>query len=173
MRADVVDFCFGSLISIICFGAISALYICSLEANYHTRVRVVPMLSEIEAQMVINEAESYAKSHDGWMSSRQQTYGRPWYLLSSPLMHTELPIAVIPALAEFRHQSLPNKLLPVLSAAYDIPSEALSFGDVFIVKYTDTGQRGLAVHKVRCLSCYCADTTFMRMQEVSCRVTSP
>eukprot|EP00633_Aureoumbra_lagunensis_P011281 CAMPEP_0197329476 /NCGR_PEP_ID=MMETSP0892-20130614/5851_1 /TAXON_ID=44058 ORGANISM="Aureoumbra lagunensis, Strain CCMP1510" /NCGR_SAMPLE_ID=MMETSP0892 /ASSEMBLY_ACC=CAM_ASM_000538 /LENGTH=345 /DNA_ID=CAMNT_0042826129 /DNA_START=148 /DNA_END=1182 /DNA_ORIENTATION=+ len=111
----------------------------SPENAYVDIVRARGVLSPIEAKSLIAKSESYALKDGGWTKHRHRHYPT-----------TDLPVSALEDHEDIE-QWIQNQIFPRLATWYRIHDSAwLVLRDLFIVKYSSNGQRGLAKHRDGC-----------------------
>ena len=100
----------------------------------------IPAVMEIpRCQAIIHQAETLAR-HRGWSTSRHRHYPT-----------TDLPVSAIRHLTPWLHNWVRRVVFPPLATHFDLEVDCLNFNDLFIVKYTTTGQASLEPHRDGCL----------------------
>ncbi|OMH82206.1 Procollagen-lysine,2-oxoglutarate 5-dioxygenase 1 [Zancudomyces culisetae] len=130
-------------------------------SNYRTLRNAEPILvenvfKEDECQSVIHDAICVAntnlKEHqrgldneslteEGWYSSRHSSFPT-----------TDVPVNKLPkGTQELIYERIDEKVFPIVSQLTHIDRDFLIFRDVFIIKYSKEGQKGLVLHTDGCL----------------------
>jgi len=97
---------------------------------------IFELLNESEARAVIVAAEKHARKASGWTEQRHSRFAT-----------RDLPVSLITDIGPWAFNIAYHKVLPAIALLFDVPIEALSVADMFVVKYSMQGQRALAMHE--------------------------
>ena len=107
------------------------------EHNPLLEIQVVPLLSEDECTLLIQDAEAYG-SGSGWTTSRHQTHAT-----------TDIPVHLLPEAGVLWNTTLAPRVIEAMAQRYGLGRQSITPVDVFVVKYEfqEGGQRELSVHR--------------------------
>ena len=98
-----------------------------------------PIIELTDCTMVISAAEEYAKTGNGWTTSRH--YAVPT---------TDIPLHLLPDLSEWFNRMISTKIVPIFIRHFGMSSCSMRVHDAFVVKYhcseISTSQRYLPLH---------------------------
>ena len=93
------------------------------------------ILSKIECDWIIKEAELHAKRNNGWTTTRHVNYPT-----------TDLDTQDVPTLHYFASNVAYRKIFPLFEKYYGINVDYLGVDEIFVVKYSIGGQTSLKPH---------------------------
>jgi hypothetical protein len=93
------------------------------------------VFSAAECAQLIVAAEASATARGGWFSARHSAYPT-----------TDIPVDMVPALADFVHAVVSARVVAAAAAHRGFLAEQLGVRDMFFVKYQAGQQAGLAEH---------------------------
>lgn len=104
--------------------------------NQTSTIAQMPLLTVQECELVTKHAEEHAKAHGGWQKKRHRNYPT-----------TDLPLYDVKALSAWWNNTVQPRLETAMRKLLDVhDSDVFVMRDLFVVKYTSEGQRGLELH---------------------------